>query len=230
MCPAAPEVDRVLVESGTHYVFPSLSRIEGVRHAFIGKRALPFSFSKDDMALVGMLARVLGEEGMAVVLAEQVHGAGVARVSGSAPWRVRLIDGVDALLTASPGILLAIRSADCLPIFLVHSRGEAIGLIHAGREGTRKGISGKAVRIMAASYGLEPSGIEAVIGPSVGPCCYEVDLWAENERQLRSAGVTGVSNCRVCTACEPDRFSSYRKEGANAGLMLSFLGIAAGGR
>ncbi len=69
----------------------------------------------------------------------------------------------------------------------------------------------------------------AIIGPSIGPCCYEVDLWEENERQLRSAGIERISNCRLCTACNPEKFSSYRKEGTPAGLMLSLLGIEGGG-
>lgn len=215
-----------MIERRTHYIFPSLSKVKGIRHAFIGKGALPFAFSRSDMVLAGLLASVINAKGMAIVLAEQVHGDGVARVSGRAPGGARMVAGADALLTGTAGILLAIRSADCLPVFLAHAGGGAVGLVHAGREGTRKKITEKAVRVMAGSYGLEPADITAAIGPSIGPCCYEVDLWEENERQLRAAGVERISNCGVCTACNSDRFSSYRKEGSSSGLMLSFLCIA----
>ncbi len=191
----------------------------------MGKGALPFSFSRNEVGMVRSLARAIGAEDGGVVLAEQVHGDGVARVGECGPGEEKIIDGVDSLLTDTRGILLAIRSADCLPIFLAHVNGEAVGLVHVGRDGTRKWITEKAVKIMTDSYKLTPSNIIAVIGPSIGPCCYEVDLWKENERQLKSAGIELIFNCCICTACNSEEFSSYRKEGRKAGLMVSFIGL-----
>ncbi len=165
-----------------------------------------------------------------VVTARQVHGAEVA-VAGEAD-RGRRFDSTDGLATAVAGLPLAVSVADCVPVYLVDPVRRAVGLVHAGREGVRQAIAGAAVRAMVDRLGCRAQHIHAVVGPSAGPCCYEVteemagqfralglpangrrlDLWEANALQLAGAGVPQeqIEISRLCTICG-DRFWSYRR-------------------
>ncbi len=113
----------------------------------------------------------------------------------------------------------------------------AIGIVHAGRLGTFGAVAIKAVQVMRAYYRSDPADIHALIGPSAGPCCYQVseqiaaeftieglpvagrnlDLWEANAGHLQSAGVPDGQIVRsgICTICD-DRFHSYRRDAATA--------------
>jgi YfiH family protein len=80
----------------------------------------------------------------------------------------------DASATNQPGLLLAIQTADCVPILLVDPKKRAVATIHAGWRGTLARITQKAVGRMQFEYGSNPKDLLAAIGPSIGPCCYEV--------------------------------------------------------
>lgn len=80
----------------------------------------------------------------------------------------------DGLITATPGLLLAIQTADCLPIILVDTKRRAVGVFHAGWRGTVKRIVEKGVGEMVRCFGSRPRDMKAVIGPGVRGCCYEV--------------------------------------------------------
>jgi polyphenol oxidase len=80
----------------------------------------------------------------------------------------------DGLITATAGLLLAIQTADCLPIILVDSKRRAVGVFHAGWRGTVKRIVEKGVGEMQRWFGTRPEDIKAAIGPGIGGCCYEV--------------------------------------------------------
>jgi YfiH family protein len=80
----------------------------------------------------------------------------------------------DASCTRNTGLLLAVQTADCVPILLVDPQKRAVAAIHAGWKGTLARITEKAVGRMHYEYGSKPSNLLAAIGPSVGPCCYEV--------------------------------------------------------
>jgi purine-nucleoside/S-methyl-5'-thioadenosine phosphorylase / adenosine deaminase len=82
----------------------------------------------------------------------------------------------DGLLTTVPGILLAIQTADCLPVILVDSRRRSVGVFHAGWRGTLKRIVEKGVGEMRRCFGTRPRDLRAAIGPGVHKCCYEVGL------------------------------------------------------
>jgi len=81
----------------------------------------------------------------------------------------------DALITRAPGVALGVFTADCLPIFLYDPVREAIGVVHAGWRGTAKGVIRKAVEKMEESFRCRNVDLLAVLGPCIGPCCYEVD-------------------------------------------------------
>jgi YfiH family protein len=81
----------------------------------------------------------------------------------------------DAIVTDRPGVAIGIKTADCAPVLLFDRRTQAIAAVHAGWRGTALGIAGKAVRVMGERFSSRPEDLSAVIGPSIGPCCYEVD-------------------------------------------------------
>lgn len=80
----------------------------------------------------------------------------------------------DGLITCTPGILVAVQTADCLPLILVDTKNRAVGVFHAGWRGTLKRIAEKGVGEMQRCFGTEPRNIRAAIGPGVHSCCYEV--------------------------------------------------------
>ena len=80
----------------------------------------------------------------------------------------------DALMTNEPGILLAVRSADCVPVFLADPENRAVAAIHAGWKGMLEGIVEKTVGEMRRIFGTQPRSVLAAIGPCIRACCYEV--------------------------------------------------------
>ncbi|MBR2978838.1 MAG: peptidoglycan editing factor PgeF [Myxococcaceae bacterium] len=99
----------------------------------------------------------------------------------------------DGLITRSPRIALAIRTADCVPILLFgQSPGTdaAIAALHAGWRGSLDNIAARAVRLFADRFGIAPRHIQAAIGPCIGPCCYEVSAALARDFEARfGAGV-----------------------------------------
>ncbi len=122
-----------------------------------------------------------------LVLAEQIHMAGIKRVTGKdalnfhaivkAPSKIREIRGVDGLVTNIPGIALIIKHADCQAVSLFDPVQRAIGNIHCGWRGNVTGILMDAVRYMEQCFSSNPQDIWAAIGPSMGPCCGEFKGW-----------------------------------------------------
>lgn len=154
--------------------------------------------------------------------AEQTHGNGVAVVFKTTGERVPL---VDALATSAKNLPLVIRCADCAAVFLVDQRTHAIALVHSGKKGTRANIVGNTLATMRQRFGTNPAECLAFIGPSIGPCHYEMDIWSGIEQQLRNDGVRDIHNPRVCTACHLDRYYSYRAEQGQTGRMLAILAL-----
>lgn len=115
-----------------------------------------------------------------MVCGQQVHGDGVHVVTGTDRGRgvydeEQAIPDADALITDRPGLLLSSYYADCVPIMVLDPVKRAIGLIHAGWKGTVLKIAAKALKTMEKTYGTNPADCLAVVAPSIGPCCYEVD-------------------------------------------------------
>lgn len=154
----------------------------------------------------------------------------------------------DALATRSNGILLGVRTADCVPILLLDARRRVVAAVHAGWRGTARRIAERAVSTLRESFGSRPKDIEAAIGPGIGPCCFEVgaevaeqfdrgdviagrrprvDLPGANRRQLEAAGVPAemIRMSGMCTMCAAEGFHSYRRDGEQAGRMLAVIGL-----
>ena len=189
-------------------------------------------------------ARSLGFEPEAIVRANQVHGDRVARVGRGAE-----APEADALVTDEPGALLTLLFADCVPVLLWDER--QVAAAHAGWKGTALRIAAKTVEAM----GSAPERIHAVVGPSIGICCYEVsedvaaevmtsapgagltrpggrgrphlDIAGANRAQLIAAGLRpeNVTVSGVCTACNVERYFSHRAEQGKAGRFAGSIGM-----
>ncbi|HAM41076.1 MAG TPA: hypothetical protein DDX89_06980 [Candidatus Omnitrophica bacterium] len=182
-----------------------------------------------------------------MVMAGQVHGASIASVERiRAPGRP--IAGCDALVTQTLGLGLAIRSADCLPLFVWDPVQGVVGMAHAGWRGLAAALPCRLIRFLQQRYHTRPGDLWVGIGPSIRACCYDVGPafesrlapWVQEERgrrtcdliacaaaQLREAGVAAhrVLDSGQCTACEPDRWYSLRREGEACGRLISCIGF-----
>ena len=161
-----------------------------------------------------------GFAGIPFVGAQQVHGADVACVREV--FR-EPVPGVDGLITNHPGLALAIYVADCAAVFLAEKHGKAIGLLHSGRKGTELGIATAAVKQMGEIFDVAPGNLIASISPCIRPPHYEVDFAAEIRRQLAQAGVGEIHDTEICTASDPARYYSYRREMGHTGRMLALI-------
>jgi len=192
-------------------------------------------------------AAALGAARETAVL-RQVHGRRVAlfRAGGEA-FPARSLEG-DGAATDRAGLVLAIRVADCLPVFLADREGRAAALLHAGWRGLAAGIVEEGLAALAR-LGAAPERLVAWIGPSVGPCCYEVggevirafrgaartinggeekprlDLYETARAILLRAGVDPerIDRRPPCTACAPHRFHSHRAHPEKGGRNLALL-------
>ncbi|WP_141332702.1 peptidoglycan editing factor PgeF [Myxococcus sp. AB025B] len=183
----------------------------------------------------------------------QVHGDVVleARVE-QVDEALRPVEGeADALWTQVPGTWVAVGTADCVPVVLVDPDGRRVAAIHSGWKGTDLLISARAVEALVAR-GARPERLLAAVGPSIQRCCYEVsrelgqrftqrfgadvveversgrvrlDLSRAVRRSLVGAGLRPehVDVLQACTACEPSRFFSHRRDAGRTGRHLNLV-------
>ncbi len=215
-----------------------------------------------------VFARDLGVDPASIARVRQVHGHAVMVVETGS--RASELQDADAIVSAMPGTACAVQVADCVPILIAGGSevrgfggsaapaGSPVAAVHAGWRGTSAGIAGEAVRALA-HLGADPSTLVAAIGPSIRPCCYQVDArvrdvfaaapaWpaAEagfapdgpghwrldvagiNRRQLEEAGLRPdqIFDAGLCTACDRERFYSYRAEGAGTGRLVAGIAVS----
>ena len=101
-----------------------------------------------------------------------------------------------------------------------------MGLVHSGKKGTELGIASKAIQRLRERFGSEPADLIVELSPCIRPPHYEIDFAAKILEQLRAAGVQQIHDSGVCTACDIDRYYSYRAEKGKTGRMLALLGLA----
>jgi hypothetical protein len=182
----------------------------------------------------------------------------VRHVHGTAVWTVgqTLVDGAefDGLVCDRKGAVLGAFSADCIPLLFAEPDARICGAAHAGWRGTVAGVARNVVARMA-ELGARPERIRVALGPSIGPCCFEVgpevvaafraafgelpnmivrgphkdhiDLRVATRAMLERAGVHPalIDDRPPCTRCEPDRFFSYRRDGQAGGVHMAFIGL-----
>lgn len=116
------------------------------------------------------LLAALGAEKMRLVPLRQIH-SDIIHIFDSAPAEV---PSGDASITRTPGLLLAVQTADCIPILLADRKRRVVAAIHSGWRGTLKRIVAKTIGRMQMGFGTRPADVIAVLGPGIGRCCYEV--------------------------------------------------------
>ncbi len=211
-------------------LFPALRDLAVVRHGFIG-RILGIDVATNRTAALARLDAAhrnlrtdLGFGETAFATAEQIHGDAVGVLD--APLSADCcVAGADGLVTNQPGISLGIYVADCCAIFLVDPVRRCIGLVHSGKKGTELAIAVRAIETMRERFGSAPGDLVVQLSPCVRPPHYEVDFAAEIVRQARAAGVAQVYDSGRCTACDLQRYYSYRAEKARTGRMLALLAL-----
>ena len=144
---------------------------DGVRH-FFGTRSHADSLALD----VGVPARQPGAQGCGWLLSvKQVHGTDALVLDRPLTKSDQFLGGWDALVTDQPGVTVAVRTADCVPVLVHDPRRRVVAAIHAGWRGAVAGIISKTFMLMADRFESTKSDLRVTIGPSAGPCCYEVD-------------------------------------------------------
>lgn len=231
------------------WCFGNLLRYEGIDHFVTTRRggssrspyhSLNLSFNVGDDPETVLNNRRTLAEGLGIPLANlttarQIHDAHVKIVSegvrreGSTDDQGAM-EGTDAMVTNVPGVCLMVLSADCVPILMFDPAKAVIGVVHAGWKGTLGLIARKTVKVFQEHFGSSPHDIRAGIGPSIGPCCFEVgrevisqvkvrfgtskgyigknladekgyfDLWSANLRQLVQADIP-EKNIEVARVC-----------------------------
>lgn len=208
----------------------------------------------DDEAAVAAnrerVARELGVPGDRLVWMNQVHGPGVTVVDGP---RGGPVAATDALVTATPGLVLGVLVADCVPVLLADHDAGVVAAVHAGREGVRRGVVPAALSAMAG-LGARARSVTALLGPAVCGACYEVpeamqaevarvvpaaavrtragtpglDLRRGLAELLRRAGIREVVHDPRCTAEDRNLFS-HRRDGVT-GRQAGLVWLDRGGR
>ncbi|MCY1014824.1 peptidoglycan editing factor PgeF [Pyxidicoccus sp. MSG2] len=181
----------------------------------------------------------------------QVHGDRVLEARGGEGEALRPVEGeADALWTEAPGTWVAVGTADCVPVLLVDPDGQRVAAVHSGWRGTDADISARAVEALVAK-GARPERLLAAVGPCIQRCCYEVsgelgqrftarfgaevveaaggavklDLTRAVRLTLLRAGLkpAHVDVLPACTACEPERFFSHRRDAGRTGRHLNYV-------
>ncbi|KXJ97915.1 MAG: Laccase domain protein YfiH, partial [Nitrospira sp. OLB3] len=106
---------------------------------------------------------------------KQVHGTDALVVDQPLGEGVSFDGGWDALVTDQPGVVVAVRTADCVPVLLHDPARRVVAAVHAGWRGAMAGIVPRTVALLVERFGATPEHIRMAIGPSAGSCCYEVD-------------------------------------------------------
>jgi hypothetical protein len=192
--------------------------------------------------------RLEAATGLAFARVRQVHGTTVVRAEAATGPALE----ADAVVSVATGVAACVSVADCVPVLIADPDGGAVAAVHAGWRGTIALAAAEGVRALARE-GADASRLLAVIGPSIGPCCYEVspelaerfrgrfgadvvragatprlDLWRANLLALAEAGVRGerVEVLGRCTACERELFFSHRRDAGRTGRQVGFIAPA----
>ena len=242
--------------------FPDLESSGAFSHAILTRKgglskppyhSLNVGLSVGDDSEVVAQNRALGRAAAgvseaAIVTCRQQSGSSVAMVRGA---QGDCLPTADALVTATPGIFLAMTFADCVPVIIADPGVPVLGLVHAGWRGSVSSIVLAAWQAMQG-LGARAGRSRAYIGPAIGGCCYEVgaevveavlalgaagqaslterggrfylDLPGLNEGLLAEQGVATVQS-GVCTACHRDWFFSHRADGGRTGRFAVYAGV-----
>ena len=237
------------------FVFPGLARVGCAFTTRMGGSSLyPYDRGNISLDVDEQTANTLANrKGLALALgfshwqeARQVHGTDMLFDPEPSNYRLGPLLEADGLATVMPGQALVIKTADCQPILLAHKDGKHIAALHVGWRGNVAGFIASGVAAFCGRYNLDPAGLMAVRGPSLGPSASQfvnfgsefgddyrayydeaaqtVDLWRLTRDQLTAAGLHpgNIFGLDLCTHGLPDLFFSYRRNkvtGRQAGII-----------
>ncbi|HXG17628.1 MAG TPA: peptidoglycan editing factor PgeF [Methylomirabilota bacterium] len=194
----------------------------------------------------------LGAPDFQLYTLKQVHGDRIITITQQSATTAK--PEADGLVSAEPGVLLGIATADCVPVLIAAPEKKIAAALHAGWRGTLQGISRRAIEELHSRWNISPGELYVSLGPAIGGCCYEVgpevgeaivsqwriqsssawrpfgakgflDLREVNSLQIAAAGVP-KTHIAITGPCTfcDLHFASYRREGASAGRQLSVIG------
>jgi polyphenol oxidase len=224
--------------SGTTTGYAASSvRVPVLRSPLLERAGFSHAFPTRDVG-DSELAAALGDR--KIVQVKQVHGARAVLAAEAGGQEA------DAVVAPSTGsaVAVGVRVADCVPVLVASTNTAAVAAIHAGWRGVVAGIVPAGVELLGGG------ALIAAIGPCIGACCFEVgadvgdrigfvtrragekayvDLRAAVRAQLRALGLAddAIEDVPGCTKHEPDRFHSFRRDGANSGRMLAAIATRA---
>ena len=162
------------------------------------------------------------------ITAEQIHGDGIGIVDEALD--AECLDACDGLITNQPGVCLGIYVADCCAVYLLDPVRRAIGLVHSGRKGTELGIVGQAIDLMRGAIRLQAAGSGRAAEPLHSAAAFRNRFCSRHRaRPAATVALFNVHDTGVCTACELERYYSYRAEKGKTGRMLALLAMTATG-
>jgi len=176
---------------------------------------------------------------------QQIHGKRVIFANKKNFDKQKRIPKADALVTNDRGVALAVRTADCIPLFLFDPKNKAIGVIHGGWKSIKKEIIAATIKTMCYQYKTKAKDLKIAFGPSIRACCFEVekkflknfpdqalgksgkyyiDLVSIVKKQLKRLGVQqkNIFDSKMCTCCD-HRFFSYRRGDVLSGRIASVM-------
>jgi|KBSMisStaDraftv2_1062788.scaffolds.fasta_scaffold00414_34 YfiH family protein len=234
---------------------PAFEAGSGVRH-FFGTRSHPtdLRFPFDEHMSTRTVA---SDVPYAIVSVKQVHGRDALIVDKPVEAGMTFDGEWDAVITNQPGVLVTVRTADCVPVLVHDPIHNVVAAIHSGWRGSVAGIVPRTLVMMQQTFESAAESMYVAIGPSAGLCCYEVDepvlepirafsFWPSVVRetgqgralldlraficsQAQAAGIRDENMWTVdlCTICQPNVFHSYRREGIAKQTMSSGIMLSA---
>lgn len=197
------------------------------------------------------VAEAAGYDPVRLQVTKHVHGTRVWVVGDPAPDPPEF----DVLVCDRPGDVLGAFAADCIPLVMADPVTRVCAAAHAGWRGTVAGAAVNGVRVMEERFGARPGDVRVALGPSIGPCCFEVgpevtaafreafaelpglvvagprkdhiDLRLATRAQLERMGVRPehIDDRPPCTRCDAERFFSFRRDGMEGGVHMGFVGV-----
>lgn len=260
-----------MVNGVGYYTFPAFDAFSFVRHGFSTRiggvsegiyQSMNLSFTRGDKEEhvrenFERFCAAVGVDSKGAVVSAQEHHTVIynarSQDCGRGVYRERGYHDIDGLLTDEPNVVLFTQYADCVPLFFLDPVRRVVGTSHAGWRGTVAQIGAVTVERMCRDYGCRREDILAAIGPSIGPCCFEVDepvyrefktlsascfakqteqkvwidLWKTNRNILRDAGIAEdhITVTDLCTKCHPDVFWSHRVTGGERGSLAGCISL-----
>ncbi len=226
-------VSEFAAQNGTHCRYAMFNRHGGVSRGVYASLNVGDHVGDQDEAVQENRGRVKKILEVSLLLsAKQVHGTEIYCLTE--PLEVdKEVEGFDALITDISDIGLMIQQADCQAVLLFDPVREVIAAVHCGWRGSVQRILERVISVMVENYGTAPDDLQAVISPSLGPCCAEFvnysqelppdfqrfmvrdnyfDFWQITKSQLMNSGMSEekIITAAICTCCSDDYFS-YRR-------------------